>query len=137
MAAKIIPPELGENSFSCPHCGAIAHQTWFTLHPKGYEKDSRPRMPVSDVIERIEIDRDIQDKTSLIEFFTRTLAKEIFAEVHEQSSYIQTELINLYISHCYSCGAYAVWVADNLIYPSQPFSVVPNEDAARYPNRFY
>ena len=39
MSGKTITPTLGSKSFSCPHCGAIAHQTWYCLFVEGYEKD--------------------------------------------------------------------------------------------------
>jgi len=29
VAAKQIVPQLGLDSYSCPHCGAISQQTWF------------------------------------------------------------------------------------------------------------
>ncbi len=37
MAGEIVPPLLGAKSFNCPHCSAVAHQTWISirgcLHP--------------------------------------------------------------------------------------------------------
>jgi len=128
MGDKLAPPVLGAKSFACPHCGAMAHQTWFMLYAKGYENDQGPWRPAADVIERIKQDKNIAEKSSLIEHFKRMLAKEIFCQVHEHAQFLRTELVNAYVSLCYSCDQCAVWVADALIYPSRPFSVEPNED---------
>ncbi|MFZ1895367.1 MAG: hypothetical protein WAU59_15010, partial [Rhodoplanes sp.] len=48
--------------------------------------------------------------------------------VHENSSYSKSELKNLNVSLCYSCGEYAAWVADRLIHPAQPTQFQPNDD---------
>src|SRR6185295_10587750 len=34
MASKEIKPKLGAESFSCPHCNAVAHHDWFSLFLK-------------------------------------------------------------------------------------------------------
>ena len=128
MASKTITPALGESSFSCPHCGAISHQTWYKLFLEGYKKDQKPWMPEPDIIDRIKQNREIQDKQTLIEFFTKTLSKKLFREIHEDNSYLTSELANLNISRCYSCAEYAVWIADSLIHPAQPTEFQPNEE---------
>jgi Domain of unknown function (DUF4145) len=107
---------------------AIAHQSWFEVFLKGYERDQGPWMPAPDAITRIQKDQNIEDKKSLITYVKRKSAKEIFREVHNDSSYLRTELINLYVSVCYSCDKFAIWVADTLLYPAQPTSIVPHED---------
>jgi hypothetical protein len=34
MTSHAVEPRLGAESFSCPHCNAIAHQEWFSLFLK-------------------------------------------------------------------------------------------------------
>ena len=38
--ASSVEPSLGANSFSCPHCNALAHQWWFRLFLKGTKNGS-------------------------------------------------------------------------------------------------
>lgn len=128
MSGKTITPTLGEKSFSCPHCGAIAHQTWYKLYTEGYSKDNGPWMPGSDLIERIEKNRELDDKQTLVSFFKRKMTKELFREPHQNSSYLSIELVNLHASLCYSCDKYSLWIADDLLYPTNPSEVLPNED---------
>jgi hypothetical protein len=37
-----VEPSLGAESFSCPHCGAHAHQSWRRLGLLTFERDTRP-----------------------------------------------------------------------------------------------
>ena len=32
MQAKYIPPAIDKVAFNCPHCGALANQTWFNAY---------------------------------------------------------------------------------------------------------
>ena len=127
MSGKVVRPALGAQSFTCPHCGALAHQTW--LRPfLMYGKDQTPRMPSPDVVDRIRADRKLENKEDIIKYLNRVLAREVFIESHENSVYLKSELANINISRCYSCGAFALWVADKLIYPEQILKIQPNED---------
>jgi hypothetical protein len=63
----------------------------------------------------------------VIEFFERMLQRDVFFEKHEKSAYLQTQLRNVHISRCYSCKGISVWRADELIYPINHISVLPNE----------
>ena len=38
---KTVEPQLGLESFSCPHCGALAHQHWFKVFIKEFG-DGKP-----------------------------------------------------------------------------------------------
>ncbi|HEU5273414.1 MAG TPA: DUF4145 domain-containing protein [Xanthobacteraceae bacterium] len=132
MTGKIVPPELGANSFSCPHCGAQAHQMWYRLLPKGYDKDAKPWMPDADAPARIRaVPAASAEMKAMHEQMARRLerimTREIFVEEIGWTN-SQTEVANLKMSLCYSCGAYAVWHADTLLYPAHHFAVEPNED---------
>lgn len=128
MADKTVTPSLGAKSFTCPHCGAVAHQTWFCLYREGYEKDANPWMPDPEIIDRIRDDNNFPNKDGLIKHFQRKLAREVFFDTHEPALYLRTEVVNLYVSTCYSCERLAIWVADNLIHPRQSSSIQPNDE---------
>ena len=126
MSDRTTTPNLGANSFTCPHCFANSHQTWFRVFLDSYEKDDRPWMPDAESIERIKQNDEVAEKSQLIDYIKRKLAKELFPDQHAQPNYLNTELVNLSISRCYSCDKSAVWLADRLIYPAQPTSIQPN-----------
>lgn len=132
MAAKIVPPELGAKSFSCPHCGAQSHQTWFRTFSQRYKDDKPPWVPDHDAGKkmrsvRAENDEEEQYHEQLARFLERKAAREIFTEMGDWAN-TRAELINVTTSCCYSCGAYSIWHADTLIYPAHHFEVEPNDD---------
>ena len=86
------------------------------------------RFPTHDDIEGFKQKRELENRADLVAYCEKLISKNIFAEKHQSSSYLDFELHNLYVSRCYSCGSYSVWVADRLIYPAQATSIQPNED---------
>jgi hypothetical protein len=115
-----VPPELGIKSFTCPHCGAISHQTWFRVFAHSYQKKGEaPFMPVG---------IPIGASRELGALFLKIMSKKIFQEHHKYASNSGTELRNLHVSKCYSCGEWAVWVTDNLIFPQTNFEIAPNPE---------
>src|SRR5262245_52174454 len=116
MPPKTVTHTLGARSFTCPHCGAIAHQYWSAVYLDSYECDSKPWVPGSEIITKIEKEFDDgPEKTKTIEFFKKKLEKQLFTERHEQNRYLSVELINLTVSRCLSCDKFAIWVADDLL----------------------
>lgn len=48
-------------------------------------------------------------------------------ETHDNTAFLQTEIMNLNASRCYSCGKISIWRGDELIYPVNHVSIVPIE----------
>jgi hypothetical protein len=128
MSGKSVTPSLGSKSFTCPHCGALSHQTWFRPYIDNYGKDQPPGMPDPGIIDAIRANHNLDNKEDFIRYFQRTLAKEVFLEPHDNSVYLNSELANVNISRCYSCSQFALWVADGLMYPHQGFTITPSAD---------
>jgi hypothetical protein len=42
--SKFVPPQLGSNSFSCPHCGTLAHQSWFEFLLDSFKNNRSPHV---------------------------------------------------------------------------------------------
>lgn len=126
---KIVPPELGAESFACPHCGAHAHQTWFRLFATRSTKGQKPKLPTPDLIETIKQNRTMEPeiRNSFVRYYERAMAKEVFLE-GQHALYSEPEVINVFLSGCYSCNGMSIWQADNLLYPAQKLTAVPNED---------
>jgi Domain of unknown function (DUF4145) len=130
MAAKVVQPQFGAKSFSCPHCGALADETWYKVFVDSYRNEDVPSVPDPQTVESIVRAENIphEAKRDLIRYFERVVAKVLFIETLHQSLYINQEVPTLHISRCFSCGGMAVWHSDKRMYPSQSFEVVPNDD---------
>jgi hypothetical protein len=129
MAGKVVPPALGADSFSCPHCGALAHQTWYRSLGDELDGDRRPSMPDIRLIERVEAHDELpaEAKRNWINDIRRQLAKEAYWTDMGQPIYINSLLTNVTVSQC-SCRKLAIWLADGLLYPTQGVLFEPHED---------
>jgi hypothetical protein len=125
---KTITPELGLKSFTCPHCGALAHQTWFKFYLDQYEGEDKPWVPDPAALDRIRADRNLENKQNIIEYFEKRLIGHPFDERNENSRSLGWQLDNTNASKCYSCKQYALWVGPNLAWPVQQYSVAPNAE---------
>jgi hypothetical protein len=130
VADKTVQPDLGESSFTCPHCGAIAHQTWFNLFLQRCDKDKPPRTVRDDALEVLAQNRDIDQKmkATLKNYFTKRLSGLPFDDKQEHTAYLDYQLENVWASRCYSCEEYAAWIGERLIYPAEPYEVAPNPE---------
>ena len=101
---KTITPQLGLESFSCPHCGAIAHQTWFRTALVSYTHDkTKPNI--------------------------RSANKHVlFTENLHCGMQSHPNLVNASASRCYSCGAFALWIQEQVIHPENSIGITPHDD---------
>ena len=53
---KYIPPNVTATAFNCPHCGALAAQTWYSAHGKALEDNKTPRIVSKETISVDDID---------------------------------------------------------------------------------
>jgi hypothetical protein len=127
MGPKTVPPQLGANSFSCPHCGAQAHQSWFRLYVNNWG-DGAPWYPDPKLLDDLRNNSDLADKTGIVEHFKRILAREVFFEDNVATLYSTTQLSNVVLSRCFSCKALAIWHANGLLYPAEEYIAEPNPD---------
>jgi hypothetical protein len=63
----------------------------------------------------------------VVTFFESMMQRKVFFESHENTAYLNTELMNVHASKCYSCEEISLWRADELIYPVNHISIAPNE----------
>jgi hypothetical protein len=131
MAGKEIAPQLGGESFYCPHCGALAHQFWFHVVPNGFGKGSKPdALSLADIRQFAALNRnddeDAQKKAN--ELLGRFKKHEITYETKKYSSNSNWEMMNLFMSRCYACEGFAVWIKDQLIWPAHSLRIEPHPD---------
>jgi hypothetical protein len=115
-------PTLAAHKFSCPRCGAIAHQDWFRGLLDSYGSDEHPMRP-NDYLLTL---NPRMDQALIYEF--QLLAQGVLIpENADNPGGLQT-LHNLNISQCFSCKKYSIWVGDKLIFPSVEYSRDPHSD---------
>lgn len=123
------PPSITETSFNCPHCDALAHQTWFSvaLEEIADNLGSVPFVPPDDFQARINARSDLnsEEKAKQIRWLKRIKTGELFLD--EEKNWTK-RFWNTYVSKCFSCGMYSVWTERKLTYPVKSFNVTPNND---------
>ena len=128
---KVTPPQLGLESYSCPHCHAIAHQTWFKVYATDLER-VKPQVLRYEDIETFDFTKTIpddDDERKWAENLRQRLKKNILTYMTvKYGSSSRMEMYNLWLSLCYSCGGFAVWLLDELIYPAHHADIVAHED---------
>jgi Domain of unknown function (DUF4145) len=98
---KQITPALDMASFTCPHCGAHANQTWHQLNTGGPALQRGARV-------------DASREPSISGSGSGQFKLEFFA--------------NLNVTQCFSCKRNAVWVFDKIVWPATSSIVTPHED---------
>lgn len=123
-------PSIKETAFSCPHCGAYTTQYWHTGYVKYLRGDVQvPTIPPQDFEERLGKLKDIDAdrKVNLVSWAKRMRAKVLFTG--DEPDYERLPpLNNLFLSQCYNCKKWAVWVNEDLVYPPKKFGSLPNQD---------
>lgn len=127
---KYIAPSITLQSFNCPRCGALAHQTWHKAYTNKEDNNS-PHIwtpsEVTQILEKFESDESSLP-AKMAKDFQRLANGEIFIENVEESTYANYRLNNVFLSKCYSCKEIALWVHNKLIYPPQPDAEEANAD---------
>ncbi len=92
IVEHVTPPSSRETAFNCPHCHALAHQSWYSL---GAEKrDSNNPLPI--IFEPREYP-----------YIGRT----------KEGVRVYTLVGNVHLSECFNCERISVWVNGRLEYP--------------------
>ncbi len=124
-----VVPRLGASSFSCPHCGAVAHQTWYRLFIEPYDKRAAPFVYSRNDVLSMDASNLPEDERKLFQAFqTRFTKNEITYQVHPDTSYLSVALVNAWVSLCYSCDTFTFWVKDKTIFPITTSDIKPHED---------
>lgn len=123
-------PTITETAFDCPHCGAYTTQYWHNAYAKFIRDGAKkPFIPPDDFRERVNSAKgwDGDMKAKLIQRFERVRAKLLF--IDDETDYgDKPQVHNLFLSECYNCKKWAVWVNEDLVYPSKKYGALPNQD---------
>jgi Domain of unknown function (DUF4145) len=135
MAVKFIAPKITAEAFSCPHCGALADQTWYRCYADHTEKGEAPQVWTADQVARVKADLrhkpepEVREALEhLLPFLERRALGMPFFYQQEKAEYLRFELANIFVSECYSCEHIAIWRFDSLLHPTARHEVEPNPD---------
>jgi hypothetical protein len=131
MPPKEVTPRLGLDSFSCPHCGALAQQHWFRVFLTSHEKGRNPIILERTDFDAVDISKfeDDERRVRLFRSLSNRFKKnEITYEVLAYSHSCNWEMINLSMSLCHSCDAFAIWVKGKLTWPAHSVKIEPHPD---------
>jgi hypothetical protein len=119
MASHDVEPQLGGESFSCPHCNAVAHQDWFSLFLK-------PENATEVVV--LTLEALMLAKGNESDQLVQRLKDNVLAyEYQEHPRNLKVKLLNLHVSRCYNCKGFTVWVRDRLVFPikgNEPLDII-------------
>jgi hypothetical protein len=130
MAGKEIAPQLGLDSYSCPHCGALAHQFWFQIFVDYFKTDEKPIVISLDMVAGAANEpRDEKRITAKFEeLYDRFVKNEVTHEVMALNSDSHWRMMNLCLSRCHACAGYAAWIKGKLAWPAHTLKVDPHPD---------
>jgi hypothetical protein len=135
MVAKHVEPAIDLESFSCPHCGALAQQTWIRLFGKVIPDNGTPFRPDDDWIDDLEKKASIEplerkkNTKALITFSQRVMAGELYFDPILAELERLPVLANAHVSRCFACKKHTIWVCEDYVFPTPPDVVIdPNAD---------
>jgi len=127
---KYVPPSINETAFNCPHCEALAKQSWFTLKAEAKKKDELPFRLSEDTFNRAAFDGldDEVEKEKTLKLAEKIIRGAPFISLMEGSKYVDWEIFNFDLSRCFNCDEVAIWVQSSLVYPVRENAPLPNPD---------
>ena len=126
-----VPPSISKTAFNCPHCGALAKQTWFALQGDELRKDI---VPLRITEEALATNNTFNEKTdgkerAAAEALARKITRGIpVMHARKYNGNGQTDIFNANASLCYNCNEIAIWTASAIAWPVQSNAPLPNPD---------
>jgi hypothetical protein len=135
MPDKRIEPSIYSVSFSCPHCGAHAHQAWFITRLSPIENNATPFRPTAYDVQQLRseamnlAEEARRKNEGLANYAEVILQNELALSNFIPDKTASPELVNVSASRCYACDKFSLWIADRLVYPFLAMTAVaPNSD---------
>lgn len=132
MAPRYVAPGITLKSFSCPHCGALADQAWFTVWCDRIANRVAPFIIDHEFVQSVksnEVPADEKITSDIAKQFERTANGDIFLYWNEDGgTYCKLSVRNVHISCCYSCDEISIWKHDTVLFPAKRYEIEPNED---------
>jgi hypothetical protein len=132
---KIVSPSVKLTAFSCPHCGTLTSQSWFSVHCDELDdQDPLPRIWRENTVPKLD---DLPENVDIKLFFRRAASGVPFLDHHTQYKSCAFTGINLNISKCSECDEIALWMQDVLLLPSTAEAPPANPDLPKHIRQDY
>src|SRR3984893_16075701 len=119
MASHDVEPQLGAESFSCPHCNTVAHQDWYSLFLKS-ENAAEVRVLTPEAVKALRQGDAQRDNIKEIDQFVERLKKNALTYEYQKHPHpLKVKMANLHISNCHSCNGFSLWVGGLLVFPTR------------------
>ena len=123
-----VPPSVRKTAFNCPHCEALAHQSWYSLRASKILENKAPQiLEVRDPEEYLSSLKTIHDREQTKKKIIKIMQGNIVLERkgdHQHSK----GLYNLFISECFNCNDISVWIHERLVHPQKGNAPLANPD---------
>jgi Domain of unknown function (DUF4145) len=126
--SKSNPPSIEETAFDCPYCRAFTTQHWHQLRTTRID-DKTPYLPDVEFKERLVADSNAppEIKSRLLIWIDKMRSGLIFLDDKKEDPY-SSGANNIFLSECYNCRKFAVWVHDRLVHPTTSTAPPVNQD---------
>lgn len=116
---KTVTPSLGLDSFTCPHCGALAHQYWRKVFIKGYDRNGKPEVLSDPDFVRMKAlsTKDSDERKRLLDLSARFSKNLVTFEQLSYGEDCRALMLNVSAAWCHSCEGFSLWVLGKLIFP--------------------
>jgi uncharacterized protein DUF4145 len=136
MPPKHVVPAIDLKSFSCPHCGALADQSWFATFAKRIDKDQLPNIWTPARVDELRKEFKKSSSAEGHDHFTSDILPRLeriaqgrpAIEARSEDRYVSYDFENIFISRCYSCKDITIWRHDTILYPPTRYEMEPNPD---------
>lgn len=127
---RYVAPSIRETAFNCPHCDALAKQSWFELRANPQKKDGLPIRLIEDTTNRsfLETIESPDERQHWESWLSKMIGGAPFIERRDSEYFGIYNLYMVDISQCYNCDKISVWVQSNLVYPARGDVPLANVD---------
>jgi len=126
---KYVQPSVEQTAFNCPHCDALAKQTWFAAKADVVGNSSKvpglwtEQDAAKNTFDHIENPADRAETKALV---NRLAVGQPFLD--NENSHHGYWLANVHISRCFNCDKIALWVYERMVWPATEDAPVANPD---------
>ena len=135
-----VSPSVRDTAFNCPHCGALASQTWYTLRAASLNEEQRlPKIFQPEDRKSFNFDHigDLTKRKKFCQLVDKMVdghpvLGDLLIGPNES-----VELLNIFLSECFNCKDISVWIYDRLVYPRKSEAPAANADLSEDIRRDY